>query len=59
MQEALGEGWIKCASLAASRLLGVLSLHLHRGEAEAIALAADLDADPVIIDEQEAREVAA
>jgi hypothetical protein len=59
IQEALGEGWIKCASPAASRLLGVLSLHLHRGEAEAIALAADLDADVVIIDEQEGRELAA
>jgi hypothetical protein len=53
IQEALGESWIRCASPVASHLLSVLSLHLHRGEAEAIALASDLNADVVIIDEQE------
>jgi len=59
IQEAFGESWLRCASPPASNLLRVLSLHLHRGEAEAIALAADLNADVVIIDEQEARELAA
>lgn len=59
IQAALGEGWIRCASPAASPLLNVLLMHLHRGEAEAIALAADLKADVVIIDEQEGRELAA
>jgi predicted nucleic acid-binding protein len=59
IREALDEGWIRCASPTASHLLSVLSLHLHRGEAEAIALAADLNADVVIIDEQEGRELAA
>lgn len=58
IQGALGEGWIKCASVAASHLLSVLSLHLHRGEAEAIALAAELKAEVIIIDEQEGRELA-
>ncbi len=42
----------------ASRLADVLSLHLHRGEAETIALAADVDAEIVIVDEQEGRKVA-
>ncbi len=32
---------------------------MHRGEAETIALAADMHADVVIIDEQEGREFAA
>ena len=59
IQEALGEGWVRCASPVASPLLSLLSLHLHRGEAEAIALAVDLHADVVIIDEQEGREFAA
>jgi len=58
IQAALREGWIRCTSPAASHLLSVLSLHLHRGEAEAIALAADLKAEVIIIDEQEGRELA-
>jgi predicted nucleic acid-binding protein len=33
-------------------------LHLHRGGAETIALAADLKAEVVIVDEQEGRKVA-
>jgi len=33
-------------------------LQLHRGEAEAIALATDLNADFVLIDEQEGRQLA-
>ena len=43
---------------ARSHLLNVLTLYLHRGEAEAIALAADLGADVVLIDEQEGRQFA-
>jgi hypothetical protein len=39
-------------------LLRVLLLQLHRGEAEAIALATDLKADIVLIDEQEGRQLA-
>lgn len=36
----------------------MLLLHVHRGEAEAIALAADLRADVILIDEQEWRDLA-
>jgi predicted nucleic acid-binding protein len=39
-------------------LLNVLFLHLHAGEAEAIALATDIKADMVLIDEQEGRQFA-
>jgi len=41
-----------------SRLLRVLLLQLHQGEAEAIALATDIKADIVLIDEQEGRQFA-
>lgn len=58
IQEALAKGWIKCGSPVASPPLSLLYLHLHRGEAETIALAADLHADMVIMDEQEGREFA-
>jgi len=41
-----------------SPLLRILLLQLHSGEAEAIALATDLKADIVLIDEQEGRQLA-
>ncbi len=59
IQGAIREAWIKPASAVASHLLNVLLLHLDRGEAEAIALAADLKADVVLLDEQEGRQLAA
>jgi len=37
----------------------MLLLHLHAGEAEAIALAIDLQSDLVLIDEQQGRQYAA
>jgi uncharacterized protein len=41
-----------------SRLLRLLLLQLHQGEAEAIALATELKADMVLIDEQEGLQLA-
>ncbi len=58
IQAALTAQWIRTAALQESPLLKILSPQLHRGEAEAIALAADLKADFVIIDEQEGRRLA-
>jgi uncharacterized protein len=58
IQEALRDGWIEPHPLPASHLLNILLLHLDRGEAEAIALAAELNADIVLIDEQEGRQLA-
>ena len=58
IREALSKGWLKCRAPAASPLLRLLSLHLHPGEAETIPLAVELQADVVIIDEQEGREFA-
>jgi predicted nucleic acid-binding protein len=50
IEPALRDNWIRRASPAASPLFDVLSMQLHGGEAEAIALAADLRSDVIIID---------
>jgi uncharacterized protein len=47
------------ATPAASPLLSLLQLQLRAGEAEAIALASEIKADTVFIDEQEGRQLAA
>jgi predicted nucleic acid-binding protein len=59
VQSALAEQWIRIAQPKDSRLLRILLIDLHRGEAEAIALASELSADIVLIDEREGREMAA
>jgi hypothetical protein len=58
IQAAMAGQRIRTATPQESHLLRVLSPQLHRGEAEAIALATDLKADMVIIDEQEGRQLA-
>jgi predicted nucleic acid-binding protein len=59
IQTAIREEEIKIAAPRDSTLLRVLLSDLHKGEAEAIALASDLSADLVLIDEQEGRRRAA
>ena len=56
IQSAVRDRWIRIGTPHDSRLLRVLMLQLHQGEAEAIALATDIKADIVLIDEQEARQ---
>ncbi len=58
IQTAIQDQWIKAAVVQNSNLLSILLSSLHQGEAEAIALATDLKADIVIIDEQEAPQLA-
>ena len=58
IQNAVREQWILIGKPQDSRLLRILMLQLHQGEAEAIALATDMKADIVLIDEQEARQFA-
>jgi predicted nucleic acid-binding protein len=58
IQAAKREHWIRVGTPEDSRLLRILLLQLHRGEAEVIALATDLKADIVLIDEQEGRQLA-
>ena len=58
IQNAIRESWIRIGAPKDSGLLRLLLLQLHRGEAEAIALATDLSADFVLMDEQEGRQLA-
>lgn len=58
IQTAIRNQWIRIGTPRDSGLLRLLLLQLHRGEAEAIALATDLNADFVLIDEQEGRQLA-
>ncbi len=59
IQQALRAGRIRASAVASSPLLRVLAQHLDRGEAESIAMAVELKADIVLIDEQEGRQYAA
>lgn len=58
IKTAIREQWIQIRSVHDSDLVRVLQLQLHRGEAESIALAREIDADIVLIDEQEGRQSA-
>jgi uncharacterized protein len=58
IQHAIREQWIQIGTPQNSGLLQVLLSQLHQGEAEAIALASDINADLVLIDEQEGRQLA-
>jgi len=58
IQTAIRDQWIKTTAPQATTLLGILLSALHQGEAEAIVLASELNADIVIIDEQEGRQFA-
>ena len=58
IQNAIREGWLRIETAQDSPLCRILLLQLHAGEAEAIALATDLKADIVLLDEQEGRRLA-
>jgi predicted nucleic acid-binding protein len=58
IQDAIRAQWIQIRTPQDSALFRLLLLQLHRGEAEAISLATDLNADFVLIDEQEGRQLA-
>lgn len=52
------EGWIEVVSPANRPLVDLLQMDLHNGESETIALAVQLAADIVFLDESEARRIA-
>ncbi len=58
IQTAIRDQWLRVATPGDSGLLRLLLLQLHQGEAEAIALATELKADIVLMDEQEGRQLA-
>ncbi|MGM0489641.1 MAG: DUF3368 domain-containing protein [Planctomycetota bacterium] len=55
---AADQGWLEVVSFENQPLAQSLQRELHRGEAEAIVLALDQQADVVLLDETEARKVA-
>src|ERR1700733_4747424 len=52
------EGWLKSRAASDLALVNLLMVELHPGEAEAIALALELKADRLLIDEREGRTLA-
>jgi predicted nucleic acid-binding protein len=59
VERARREGWIEVEAIAATPLVQLLYRDLDAGEAEVIALAVDRRADLVLMDESDARQVAA
>lgn len=58
IEQALQDGWLRSRSVNNQRLAAALANDLDRGEAETIALAAEIEADVVLIDEKEGRSIA-
>lgn len=58
IQAAIRDGWLRVVSLRESALKSLLLQQVHRGEAEAIALAVEWQLELLIIDEQEGRALA-
>ena len=55
IQQAFQEGWIRTKALASDQVARLLRATLDPGEAEAIALALELQADLILINEREGR----
>ena len=55
IDEATQLGWLRVREALDVNLVNVLTLELHQGEAEAIALALEMRADRLLIDEREGR----
>ncbi len=55
LNKALADGWIEVKPVKNLVLVKSLTLDLHQGEAETLALATDLDLDLVVMDEHDGR----
>ena len=55
VEQASQEGWLKTRRASNASLITLLTVELHLGEAEAIALALEIKADRVLIDERDGR----
>ena len=55
VRQALADQWLQVHELKDARLAQALMLELDRGEAAAIALALELSADPILLDERDGR----
>jgi hypothetical protein len=58
IQQALQDGWIKPQALREAKIARLLATDLDPGEAEAIALALELSADLILLDERDGRSAA-
>ena len=58
IQQAMQAGWLRCRDIANAPLAAVLANDLDEGEAEAIALATEIPADVLLIDEKDGRALA-
>ncbi len=58
VDEAKRRGWLKSRPASDAALVSLLTLELHPGEAEAIALALEMKAEYLLIDEREGRALA-
>src|SRR5437667_4787459 len=58
IEQAKQAGWLKAQAASNADLISLLSVELHQGEAEAIALALEMKADRLVIDEKEGRALA-
>jgi predicted nucleic acid-binding protein len=55
IDEAKQIGWLKVRKASNAALISLLTVELHQGEAEAIALALEMKADRLLVDEREGR----
>ncbi|MCG5060014.1 MAG: DUF3368 domain-containing protein [Limnoraphis sp. WC205] len=58
LKAAINEGWLISRDIQNTALIRLLRQKLHEGESEAIALAVELSADKILLDEKEARQAA-
>jgi predicted nucleic acid-binding protein len=58
LQAAIKEGWLIPQAVKNTAFVNLLRRDLHQGESEAIALAVELSADKILLDEKEARQAA-
>lgn len=59
VRKARDSGWISIQKPVNTAVVNLLDLDLHRGESEVIALAIEKNADLILLDETDARQVAA
>jgi predicted nucleic acid-binding protein len=58
LQAAMDKGWLITQSVQNQSLIQLLRRDLHQGESEAIALAVQISAETLLLDEKEARQTA-